>query len=307
MRPHLLTRRTLLQSAAAGLGVSAAAPAASGEPTRFQIACKTNPYYAFSFERAVQGIAGAGFRYIAWGGRYTNSAGQRVDLLPIDSPPSAGKRLGGICRDAGLEPVLVASSVSISAENAVTAHTRFIEHAAAAKIPFVVTNGNTKPGLYEVWISNLKRLGPIARANKVTVVIKPHAGNTNTGRDCSHIVSEVADEGIKVCYDSGNVLGYVHVDPIADIRTCWKDVRAFIIKDHRDTFKDEDCGPGLGEIDHFKLLLPVARTGLTMPLACENIWAPTVPRPEKDAAAVDSLARRAREFLEIVVSAIQAA
>ena len=149
--------------------------------------------------------------------------------------------------------------------------------------------------------------GPIARANNVTVVIKPHAGNTNTGRDCSQIVKEVADEGIKVCYDSGNVLGYVHVDPIADIRTCWKDVRAFIIKDHRDTFKDEDCGPGLGEIDHFKLLLPVARTGLTMPLACENIWAPTVPRPEKDAAAVDSLARRAREFLEIVVSAIQAA
>lgn len=96
-------------------------------------------------------------------------------------------------------------------------------------------------------------------------------------------------------------------DPIADIRTCWKDVRAFVIKDHRDTFKDEDCGPSLGEIDHFKLRLPVARTGLAIPLACENIWAPTVPRPEKDGTAVDALALRAREFLETVISAIHAA
>jgi sugar phosphate isomerase/epimerase len=114
----------------------------------------------------------------------------------------------------------------------------------------------------------------------------------------------VADEGVKACYDAGNVLGYVHVDPIADIKTCWPDIRAFIIKDHRCTPKDQDCGPGLGEIDHYKLLLPVARTGLTMPLACENIWSPIVPRP-KAAEEVDSLARRAREFLEIVIRGIQ--
>jgi sugar phosphate isomerase/epimerase len=303
-RGRSLSRRSLIQAGAAVLGGAAAAPASSGEPTKFQIACKTNPYYAFSFERSVKGISGAGFRFMAWGSRYTNSAGQPQELLPITAPPSGAKRLANICREGGLEPVLLASSVSISAENAVLAHTRFIEHAAAAGIPFLVTNGSTRPGLYEVWISNLKKLGPIARANNVTVVIKPHAGNTDTGRDCSQIVADVGDEGVKVCYDSGNVLGYVHVDPIADIRSCWRDVRAFIIKDHRDTPKDQDCGPGLGEIDHYKLLLPVARTGLTMPLACENIWAPIVPRP-KAAEEVDALARRAREFLEIVVRGIQ--
>ncbi len=296
-----MKRRSFLMSAA----VAAVASPSTGESTKFQIACKTNPYYAFSFERAVKGIAGAGYRYIAWGSKYTNSTGERTDLLPIDAPLAEAKRLARICRDGGLEPVLMASSVSISADNAVRAHTRFIEQAAAAKIPFLVTNGSTRAGLYELWISNLKQLGPIARANNVTVVIKPHDGNTSTGRDCSEIVAEVGDDGIKVCYDSGNVLGYDHVDPIPDIRACWKDVRAFIIKDHRDAPQCQDCGPGLGEIDHYKLLMPVARTGLTMPLACENIWSPLVPQP-KDPEAVDFLARRACEFLEIVVSGLHA-
>ena len=50
--------------------------------------------------------------------------------------------------------------------------------------------------------------------------------------------------------------------------------------------------------------MPVARTGLDMPLACENIFEPIVPRPAK-VELVDALARRAREFLEIVIRDIQ--
>jgi hypothetical protein len=49
----------------------------------------------------------------------------------------------------------------------------------------------------------------------------------------------------------------------------------------------------------------VAFTGLKMPLAYENIFAPKVPRP-KDPAGVDALARRAREFLETVIAGLHA-
>jgi hypothetical protein len=42
------------------------------------------------------------------------------------------------------------------------------------------------------------------------------------------------------------------------------------------------------------------RTGLTMPLACENIFEPLAPRPTK-AEGVDALARRAREYIEAVL------
>jgi hypothetical protein len=43
-----------------------------------------------------------------------------------------------------------------------------------------------------------------------------------------------------------------------------------------------------------------------MPLCCENISAPVVPRPTNP-EGVDALARRAREFLEIVIAGLQTA
>ena len=43
-------------------------------------------------------------------------------------------------------------------------------------------------------------------------------------------------------------------DPIPDVRTCAAEVRSFCVKDHRNWPRDEDCGPGFGEIDHYKLL-----------------------------------------------------
>ena len=122
---------------------------------------------------------------------------------------------------------------------------------------------------------------------------------------CSAIIREVGDQGVRMCYDAGNVLDYESHDPIADIATCVGDVRAFAIKDHRDWPRDEDCGPGFGEIDHYRLFKPVVDTGRTMPLVFENIFEPLVRRPDAP-EGVDALARRAREYMESVIRGLQA-
>lgn len=273
--------------------------------TQFQLACMTLPYARSSFDRALQGIAAAGFKYVAWGITHENSPGKREPIVAPDAAPSEAKRVADRCRGAGLDPVMMFAEIYVDAPEAVRVHTRRIEQAAAAGIRFVLTFGAIKGGERPVWIRNLKQLGPIARQNNVTVVIKQHAGITATGADCARILADVADDGVKLCYDAGNVLDYNSTDPIPDIRTCWQDIRAFAIKDHRDTPKDEDCGPGFGEIDHYKLLMPVMNTGLTMPLAFENIFAPLVPRPT-DPKEIDALARRSREYVETVIAGLRA-
>jgi hypothetical protein len=48
----------------------------------------------------------------------------------------------------------------------------------------------------------------------------------------------------------------------------------------------------------------VAFTGRSLPLCCENIFAPLIP-PPADPAGIDALARRAREFLELVTQGLQ--
>lgn len=264
----------------------------------------TLPYSAFSFERALEGIVRAGYRYAAWGTSHQDAGGKRVPILPPDAPPKAAAELAARTRAAGLEPVMMFSTVNLEDPEAPRLHASRIEQAAAARIPFLLTFGRTRPGEYENVIRCLKYVGPLARKAGVTVVIKQHGGNTATGQHCARILRDVGDEGIKICYDAGNVLDYENHDPIPDIQTCWQDVRAFAIKDHRNWPKDEDCGPGFGEIDHYRLLAPVARTGLTMPLACENIFEPLLPRPQTP-EGVDALARRAREFLETVTRGLQ--
>jgi sugar phosphate isomerase/epimerase len=196
------------------------------------------------------------------------------------------------------------SGIYPEAPNAVEVLTNRIRQAAAARIPQVLTFGHTEGSKRDVWVERFKQLGPIARDHGVLIVIKQHGGNTGTGAACAEIVREVADEGVKVNYDAGNVMDYLKIDPLTDIRTCAAEIRSFCIKDHRHFPKDEDCGPGLGEIDHYRLLNNVAFTGRSMPLCCENIFAPALPRPS-DSAEIDWLARRAREFLELVIRGVQ--
>jgi sugar phosphate isomerase/epimerase len=290
-----VTRRALILAAAPAL--------AQTRRTNFQIACMTLPYAQFPLARALEGIRSAGYRYVAWGTTHTESPGERKPVIAVDAPPSEAKRLAARCRDMGLAPVMLFSTVQLEAPGAADAHLRRIDQAAAAGIPFLLTFGKTAAGQYELFLGNLKRMAPAARRSGVTVVIKQHGGNTATGAQCARIVEQVGDEGLKICYDAGNVMDYEHADPIPDIQTCWPQVRAFAIKDHRYTPKNEDCGPGLGEVDHDKLLAPVRQTGLDMPLACENIFEPMVPRPS-DPEKVDALARRARLFLEKVVQRV---
>jgi sugar phosphate isomerase/epimerase len=305
-------RRLFLQLGAAGCAglLAAAAPQerpASKEktidksrPTRFQIACMTLPYAAFPLERALLGLQKAGYRFVAWGTSHKEDGGKSVPVLAGDAPPEKAKELAKRCRDLGLEPVMLFGPAP---EDPAALKHRVLQ-AASAGIGQVLTMGRTKGNDPTVWTRNFKELGPVARDHGVVIVVKQHGGNTGTGAALGEIIRAVNDEAVKISYDAGNVMDYHKIDPLPDIRKCAEEIRSFCIKDHRLFPKDQDCGPGLGEIDHYKLLAPVASTGRVMPLCCENIFAPVVARPS-DPEGIDALARRAREFLEIVIAGLQ--
>ncbi len=290
---------------AAGMNPAVDGPQSTrGNPTRFLVACTTLPYSRFPLDRALSGIKAAGYRYVAWGTTHRDGAGE-TPVIAADAPPERAKELAGKCRDLGLEPLLMFSMVYPEAADAPAIFRSRIRQASAGGLQHVLTFGHTRGGNRKLWVERFKQLGPMARDHGVTIVVKQHGGETGTGAACAAIVREVNDEGIKVNYDAGNVMDYLDVDPIPDLRSCAEDVRSFCIKDHRNFPKDEDCGPGFGEIDHYKLLHLVAFTGREMPLCCENIFAPLVPRPAEP-EGVDALARRAREFLEVVTRGLQA-
>ena len=310
---HSFNRRTLLQATAGTLAATAlpsvlktagAAESKSVKPTEFQIACMTLPYSQFPLKRALTGIKSAGYKHVAWGTSHRETeGGKRIPVMPTDASPAQAKELAQQCRDLGLEPLMMFSTIYPEATNGLEVLTNRLKQAGAAQVPHVLTFGHTKGGNRKLWIERFKKLGPIARDNGVLLVVKQHGGSTGSGEACAEIIREVDDPGIRVNYDAGNVMDYLNVDPIPDIRKCADVVHSFCMKDHRNWPKDQDCGPGFGEIDHYRLLQPVAFTGRKMPLCCENIFAPVIPRPTNP-AGIDSLARRVREFLETVVAGV---
>lgn len=301
-RTFLLATTAALSSAYANSRLNASQPRM---PTNFQIACMTLPYRQFPLARALEGIKRAGFNYVALGTSHRESDANRdVAILPVDGMLNQARDLGQRCRDQGLEPLMMFSTIYPEHPDGLAVLKHRLKQASAAGIGQVLTFGHTQGGNRKLWIERFKELGPLARDSGILLVVKQHGGETGTGEACAEIVRAVNDPGVMVNYDAGNVMDYLNLDPLPDIEKCADVVRSLCMKDHRNWPKDEDCAPGLGEIDHYRLLSAVAFKGIAMPLCCENISAPLLPRPS-DAEGVDRQARRVREFLETVVAGLQ--
>ncbi len=303
-----LSRRQFIGATATTLA-AAQSPvhAEDAKPTEFQLACMTLPYSQFPLARALKGIKAAGYRHVAWGTSHRETpGGKRIPVMAPNAPTARAKELGNRCRDLGLSPLMMFSTIYPEHKDGLKVLAHRLKQAAAARIPQVLTFGHTKGGKRAVWIERFKMLGPIARDLGVLLVVKQHGGETGTGEACAKIVREVNDAGIRVNYDAGNVMDYLNVNPIPDIRKCADVVHSFCMKDHRNWPEDRDCGPGWGEIDHYRLLHPVAWTGRKIPLCCENIYEPLVPRPDKP-EGIDALAWRVREYLETVIAGLRVA
>lgn len=316
----MLDRRSFLQAGAAAVAGAAAARFASaqektaaalpeaGKPTEFQVACMTLPFGAYPFEQALAAIKRAGFEYVALGTTHVEEpgSGKRVPILSSEDGVDKAREVGKKCRDAGLEPVMMFSMIYPENAKGLEVLTQRLKQAGAAGIPHVLTFGHTEGGNRKLWTERFKLLGPIAQNEGVLLVVKQHGGSTGTGEACAEIVRDVNHPHVWVNYDAGNVMDYLNLDPIPDIQKCAKEVRSFCLKDHRNWPRDQDCGPGWGEIDHYRLLAPVAKMGIKMPLCFENIFPPVIPRPNT-IEGTEKIARQCREYIEIVIAGVHAA
>ncbi|MFM8271801.1 MAG: sugar phosphate isomerase/epimerase family protein, partial [Gemmata sp.] len=207
-----MNRRTFLATTGSALAAPgglcpplARARAAAPAPTQFQIACMTLPYSRFPLRRALDGLKGAGYAFVAWGTTHKED-GKDVPVLARDAAPEKAKELAKRCRDMGLEPVMMFSGIYPEAKDGLEVLTQRLKQAGAASVPQVLTFGHTKGGSRALWVERFKKLGPIAKDNNVVLVVKQHGGETGTGAACAEITREVDHPNVKVNYDAGNVL-----------------------------------------------------------------------------------------------------
>jgi sugar phosphate isomerase/epimerase len=280
-----IDRRDFLRLGAAGLsglafeakqpGCFASAQEPKKTPTQFQVGCTTLPYAGFPLERALKGIQAAGYKHVAL---YTahKEDGKSVPVIAPDDSPEKAKGVGQRCRDLGLEPSFMFSGIYPEAKNGLEVLTQRLKQAGAGKIAQVLTFGHTKGGNRAVWVDRLKKLGPIARDQGVLLVVKQHGGETGTGTACAEITKEVADEGVKVNFDAGNVLDYLNVDPIPDLKACADEVRASASRTTGTSPRTRTADRASGRSTTTSCSMRSV-DGPAHAAACENIFAPLVP------------------------------
>lgn len=272
-----------------------------------KLACMTLPYSELPFRRALEGIARAGYRYLAFG---TTHAGQpALDPAATDAQVLA---LGQQIADHGLQPVMAFGPGSVTDEGGGDAWRRRLDQACLLKLDCVLAMG---PWEYEVWPGKkyapavwegmcekwYAAMAPVLRhaeAVSMDLVFKPHTGITAYGGPLRQTIERLASPRARVAYDGGNVHYYEGLDPALDIKDCADLVSALCVKDHSGPRANPLFPvPGAGDVDHGAMLAVLQEVNFSGPLAVERFEG-SFKKAEMVPALLDGLAEQSRVYLE---------
>lgn len=246
-----------------------------------QLGAMTLPFRGHSYARALEGVAAAGFRFVCLGLPHDGRA--------VPHPDDEGATFARAVEQArayGLDPVVYFCLASAHAESGEAAWNAAVDQAAAVGIRCLLSMGThsylpdfsgKRPHADQAtdearWAEVMRRVCVRAANAGVSIVVKPHTGNTATAVECRATLETVNHPALSICYDAGNVHFYEGVDPTADLPLIADRVRALCLKDHRGArFEVNFPPPGEGCIDHPTLFGILAAAGFAGPMLIERV------------------------------------
>lgn len=274
------------------------------DTVRLPLGVHTLPYRKEPLERALQGIAQAGYRIV---GLYTDHAGSPI--IPLDPTPQQQATLRRSIAGVGLTPVAMFARRGamehmepLRADLDLCAALGMPLLQAAGPWPFVSVDRRKGEmrwyGEVERFLRHLAAAAPEAERRGITIVLKPHRGATATGADLVDVIGRVGSSAVRACWDAGNVRFYEGIDSEVDLEESGVAplVKSVCIKDQRGGQGVADFPiPGDGDVDHARMLRALTAAGFSGPLLIERI------DNQPTAEAIDSALARARAYLEPLV------
>jgi sugar phosphate isomerase/epimerase len=262
-----------------------------------QLGAMNRPWTAFTFDEALSGIAGAGFKYFGF------LAQQRRMLVGATTPPAEVDAAAARVRRHGLEPRFVPSSISMdqAEDDAVAQAQRLVDNARRVGAPVLLEMGHSKAENYAKYFAVMRRAAPYAAAQGITIALKPHGGLSTTGDDCLRAVRAVDHPAYRLCFDPGNLLYYAGQRPEAELPRLAPYVVAMCVKDETGGAGPQravDVTPGDGDVDFpavFKILADHGFAG--RPAIVETLAGTTLEEVNREA-------KRAHDYLTGVLAAV---
>lgn len=245
-----------------------------------KLACMTWVYNKVSFERALQGIARAGYHYVSFG--LPHEGKPAFD----DSRPGEAERVLQTLDTYGLKPVTLVSTDAFSPSQPLARAIQRLDFAKALGVEELVSLGtwsyikfpdeprseDDMKELDDAFAAKFKLVGEEAAKRGLLVSIKPHTGNTATSVQLAETLASIGSNSVKVCYDPGNVRFYEGIEPCTDLPAISREVISVIAKDHRGARAEFDFPiPGEGDVDFSSILTTLKAVGFKGPVIVERL------------------------------------
>ena len=245
----------------------------------WRLSCHMLPYQGSTLERALEGIAQAGFQYA------TLSASKASPQIALDQM-SEGMiaDIRNVLAHIGLKAIAIGAYHSAYTGEGKDWIRRGIDLAHALSCEVVDTGGTgmvpanassqEKREIAQqqrLFFKNIRELAGYAEERGVKIALETHGGLTGTGAMCLQTLRQIGSENVGIAYDPANVVHYEDGDPAADIEGIADRVFHLHLKDYTGRKgTGEICDFGLGDVDYEKVLRTVKEAGFDGPVTVER-------------------------------------
>lgn len=275
-----------------------------------KLACMTLPYAAHSFERALEGIATAGYKYVSFGLWHLGAD------VPDENNENAATELKALFNRYGLAPVQLIANKQFSPGEPIERAIQRIRLAQELGIREIITVGaggyrkfpdemmsaEEFSPIHQAFVEQYQRIAAAAANYDVIITIKPHTGNTATAREVMGTLKDIGAPNVLGSYDPGNVQFYEGVNAAQDFPQMAAKTLSIIAKDHRGERADANFPvPGTGDVDFLQIFTDWRSAGGSLAVD-GNIVIERVDGPTDDPAAIDERLREARENISTLIN-----
>jgi sugar phosphate isomerase/epimerase len=246
----------------------------------------TLPYANFSLERALEGIARAGYRYIGFGLAHGGND------YPDENDVGTIGYLHALFAKYDLQPLLLMSNAQFKIDQPIERARQRMQMAKALGIKEILTIGTqsyrTFPSvpvtdeemkrLNAAYTERYKSIAEEAAALDLVITIKPHTGNTATAAHMLETLQQIDSPHVRGCYDPGNVQFYEGISAAVDFPEIAERTYSLIAKDHRGSRANRDFPiPGTGDVDFSSIFAALKKVEFDGNVFVERVDGPTVP------------------------------
>ena len=261
---------------------------------RIQLGCLNRPWYEFTLEEALSGIAGAGYRAVGFTGQ------QGKPVISADMTDEDVQKLKSLLQKNKLEPQVSISQPSVELEPDQAAY-RFDREMARGKeigLKYFILCGTANESKYEQWYSVVERCLDYAREHGLTLLLKPHGGISALGTDLLRAADRLTHPSFGICYDPGNIYYYTGQRAEEDLPAVAGKVRAMCIKDEVGGKHGEVAiTPGTGLVDFKRIFSILGDAGFSGPCWVECLGGKAVDEINKES-------RKTFDFITGIVASV---